>query len=94
MKKSFSFPNYTRFSYDTETAALTLTDLCGMTSGHNMQEDDYSCSGLAVVCVDEKRLEGAKWKYEIISAAENSFHFAAADGDSGIHSPHFANRQE
>ena len=57
MKKSFSFPNNTRFSYDTETAALTLTDLCGMTCGHNMQEDDYSCSGLAVVCVDEKRLE-------------------------------------
>ena len=84
MKKSFSFPNNTRFSYDTETAALTLTDLCGMTCGHNMQEDDYSCSGLAVVCVDEKRLEGAKWKYEILSAAENSFHFAASDAGKTV----------
>ena len=84
MKKNYTFPNCTVFSYDTETSALTLTDLFGMTCGHNMQEDDYSCSGLAVVCVDEKRLEGPKWKYEILSSSEKEFCFAASDAGKTV----------
>ena len=40
MKKNFEFPAGTRFLYDTETRALTLASLCGMTCGHNEKEYD------------------------------------------------------
>ena len=79
MAEIFDFPNGTQFSFDEKSFALTLTSLCGMTCGHNTREDDYSCSGLAVICVDQHRLEGAKLRYEIISRSGDRFHFAAAD---------------
>ena len=79
MAEIFDFPNGTQFSFDEKSSALTLTSLCGMTCGHNTREDDYSCSGLAVICVDQHRLEGAKLRYEIISRSGDRFHFAAAD---------------
>ena len=82
--KIFDYPNGTRFAFNEETSALTLTAMCGMTCGHNGAEDDYSCSGLAVICADEQRLEGAKLKYEILSAESGEFRFAACDANKKV----------
>ena len=79
MKKIFDYPSGVQFLFDEEKSALTLTAMCGMTCGHNGVENDYSCSGLAVICADEQRLEGEKLKYEILSAEPDEFCFAAFD---------------
>ena len=42
-------------------------------------EDDYSTSGLAHICVNEQRLEGAKLQYEITESTDDTFGFAAFD---------------
>ena len=84
MKKIFDYPNGTQFSFDEEKSALTLTAMCGMTCGHNTVDDDYSCTGLAIICANEQRLEGAKLKYEILSAGTDEFRFAAYDAKQSI----------
>ena len=38
MKKKFSLPLGVQFVHDTETQALTLASLAGMTCGHNGRE--------------------------------------------------------
>lgn len=79
MKKTFQFPCGTNFTFDEEKSVLTLTGMCGLTCGHNMMEDDYSCSGVANIAMDHQRLEGAKLKYEILEASGDIFCFAAFD---------------
>ena len=84
MVKTIKLPLGTQFNYDSESQSLTLTSLCGMTCGHNAEENDYSCSGLTVVCVGNKRLEGAKWKYTISEPEADSFRYAAEDEDQVV----------
>ena len=79
MKQTFDLPLGIQFVYDTETKALTLASLCGLTCGHNAREDDFSCSGLAVLGIGNQRLEGGKLQYEIIRPSGREFRFAAAD---------------
>lgn len=79
MKKELNFALGIRFIYDDETKLLTLTDLGGMTCGHNKLEDDFSCSGLFHAAVDSMRYEGAKLQYEIVNAAEDEFRFSMTD---------------
>ena len=79
MKQTFDLPLGIQFVYDTETKALTLASLCGMTCGHNGREDDFSCSGLAVLGIGNQRLEGRKLQYEIIRNSDREFRFAAFD---------------
>lgn len=84
MKKQYSFPVGVNFIYDTETRQLTLTSVAGMTCGHNGLEDDYSCSGLALVCVDEQRLEGNKLIYSIDGVSNDEFSFSSSDRENNI----------
>ena len=84
MKKTIRLPLGTQFEFDPDSRSLTLTSLCGMTCGHNAKEDDYSCSGLAVVCAGNKRLEGAKWKYTISEPESESFRYSAEDEDRTV----------
>ena len=84
MKETFSLPSGTQFVYDAETGALTLTALAGMTCGHNGEENDYSCSGLAVIGADHQRFEGSKLKYEVLPASDNQFRFAASDAGKTV----------
>ncbi|MBQ6597532.1 MAG: hypothetical protein IJH79_08260 [Lentisphaeria bacterium] len=79
MKQTFDLPLGTQFVYDTGSQALTLASLSGMTCGHNSRENDYSCSGLAVLCIGNQRLEGGKLQYEITHVSDHEFHFAASD---------------
>ena len=79
MKKEYAFPAGTRFVFDTEKKTLTLASLCGMTCGHNESEYVYSNSGLAVICVDERRLEGEKLQYKVGSVSETGFTYSAVD---------------
>lgn len=84
MKKTIKLPLGTGMVYDEDLQRLTMTELCGMSCGHNGLEDDYSCSGLAVVCVDGQRLEGAKLRYEITSVTEMELDFSLADAAGTI----------
>ena len=84
MKKTIRLPLGTQFEFNSENQTLTLTSLCGMTCGHNAKEDDYSCSGLAVACVGNKRLEGSKWKYMISEPESESFRYSAEDEDRTV----------
>ena len=79
MKQTFDLPLGTQFVYDTGSKALTLASLSGMTCGHNSRENDFSCSGLAVLCIGNQRLEGGKLQYEITHVSDHEFHFAASD---------------
>ncbi|MBE6373312.1 MAG: alpha-galactosidase [Lentisphaerae bacterium] len=79
MKQPFDLPLGIQFVYDTETKALTLASLCGMTCGHNGREDDFSCSGLAILGIGNQRLEGCKLQYEITRNSDREFRFAASD---------------
>ena len=60
MEKVFDLPGCVQFVYDTDSYALRLTSLFGMTCGHNAQDFDYSSAGLVVISVDDMRLEGKK----------------------------------
>ena len=55
-----------------------------MTCGHNGREDDDSCSGLAVICVGAKRLEGKKLAYRVGSDAPDELHYTAADDERSV----------
>ena len=79
MKKFFDLPFGTRFSFDEENCTLTLVSLCGMTCGHNQKDDDYSNSGMFVICVDNRRLEGKKLQYSVVEYSSDRFGFAAVD---------------
>ena len=84
MSKTFDLPLGVRFVFDPEAKSLTLTSLCGLTCGHNGREDDYSCSGLAVICADSRRLEGRKLQYEIMESGGAVFRFAAFDPEHTV----------
>ena len=84
MKKILDFPAGTQFVHDTESHALTLTSLGGLTCGHNAKENDYSCSGLAVICAGNRRLEGKKLQYEAAEVSGSFFRFTARDADSTV----------
>lgn len=84
MKKIYDMPLGTRFSYDDESKLLTLVSLAGMTCGSNGKEDDFSCSGLAVIGVDEMRLEGAKLVYSVNSVSDDEFIFSAFDKNNTV----------
>lgn len=84
MPQKISLPYATEFLFDEQTETLTLAALCGLTCGHNEMEDDYSCSGLAVICAGNQRLEGAKLKYEILDSPSGSFSFAAFDAGKTV----------
>ena len=75
----YQLPFGTAFDYDETTQTLTLAALGGLTCGHNGLEDDYTCSGLAVLGVDARRLEGAKLKYQCRQPSEEEFAFTAVD---------------
>ena len=77
-QKTFDFPNGTQFIHNQETRQLTLRKLFGMTCGFNGEEEDDSRSGLALICVDSKRLEGSLLNYEC-TAKENQFQFSVTD---------------
>lgn len=79
MKNTYNTGLGTHFVYDDESKLLTLTSLAGMACGHNGLEDDFSCSGLAIVCIDNMRFEGAKLEYTVNESANNTFSFSAAD---------------
>ena len=79
MKKILEFALGIKFIYDDETELLTLTDLGGMTCGHNKLEDDFSCSGLFHAAVDSYRFEGTKWKYSLVNVSEDEFRFRIND---------------
>ena len=40
MVKTIKLPLGTQFNYDSESQSLTLNSLCGMTCGHNAEEND------------------------------------------------------
>ena len=84
MKKTFEFALGIKFIYDDETELLTLTDIGGMTCGHNKLEDDFSCSGLFHAAIDNYRFEGAKWKYTPLKVTEDEFTFKINDKKSLI----------
>ena len=85
MKKTFEFALGIKFIYDDETELLTLTDIGGMTCGHNKLEDDFSCSGLFHAAIDNYRFEGAKWKYTPLKVTEDEFTFKINDKKSYDH---------
>ncbi|MBQ9337285.1 MAG: alpha-galactosidase [Lentisphaeria bacterium] len=84
MKNTFDLPLGTRFIFDPDKKSLTLTSLAGLTCGHNEKEDDYSCSGLAVIGADSRRLEGAKLQYEVVGSDAPVFRFAAFDPEGTV----------
>lgn len=84
MKQTYNLPSGTKFVFDDETKLLTLLSLGGMICGHNGMEDDFSCSGLAVIGVDNMRLEGAKLVYTVNKAEDNEFSFSAADKNNSV----------
>ncbi|MBR2425300.1 MAG: alpha-galactosidase [Lentisphaeria bacterium] len=79
MEQIFKFPFGTQFVYDTESKLLTLTSLCGMICAHNGKEDDYACSGLAILGIDQQRLEGRKLQYDLPTIQDHCFTFTASD---------------
>ncbi len=79
MQQKLAFPFCTNFTYTPANRSLTLTSLMGLSCSFNGYEDDYSNSGLAVVCVDTLRCEGRKLKYTLIEATENIFRFDICD---------------
>ena len=79
MKKIYNLPLGTRFVFDEDKSLLTLTALSGMSCGHNGLEDDFSCSGLALLGIDNMRLEGAKLVYSVNNVTDNCFAFSAVD---------------
>ena len=84
MKQTFDQPLGTQFVYDTESRLLTLTSFCGMTCGHNGNESDYSSSGLVLLGIDDRRLEGKKLQYEIIRSTEKEFAYSAFDAERTV----------
>jgi len=84
MERRLNFAPGTEFVYDTESRRLTLTALGGLTCGHNGREDDYSCSGLAVVCADGRRFEGDKLFYGITEQTPAVFRFSASDAGQTV----------
>ena len=84
MKQPIVLPLGTRFVFDTETKSLTLVSLCGMTCGYNGQENDYSSSGLAVLGIDRRRLEGAKLRYAPGVIDEKRFTYTASDPEGTV----------
>ena len=84
MEKFFDLPFGTRFAFDEERNLLTLVSLCGMTCGHNQKEDDYSNSGMFVICADSRRLEGKKLQYSIAGYSSDRFEFTAVDEQKSI----------
>lgn len=51
----------------------------GMSCSFNGTDADYSNSGLAVLCFDNKRCEGKKLRYSIVKSEENFFAFDIFD---------------
>ena len=84
MKQTYDLPLGTQFVYDTEARSLTLASLCGMTCGHNTREDDFSCSGLAVIGYGSQRLEGSKLKYTVEESSPVVFRYAASDAGKSL----------
>lgn len=84
MERTFDLPLGTRFVYDTETQMLNLSSLCGMSCGYHAGENDCSRSGLALLGIDTRRLEGRKLHYGIDSASDGKLCFNASDGDRTI----------
>lgn len=84
MKQTYDLPLGTQFQYDADSQALTLTSLCGLTCGHNAKEDDYSCSGLAVIGLGPQRLEGKKLRYRVETASGDEFCYTAADAGKSV----------
>ncbi|MBO4633622.1 MAG: alpha-galactosidase [Lentisphaeria bacterium] len=84
MKQFLALPLGTRLVYNSDSKTLTLLSLCGMTCGHNGKEYDDSCSGLAVIGMDQQRLEGEKLRYEIVQNDGSVFCFAAADAGGNL----------
>lgn len=81
--KTFTFPNGTNFVYDEEKKKLTLASMFGVTMGHNGTDFSAPASGMAVIGVDSKRLEGPYLNYEC-SADSASFKYSATDKDSTV----------
>ena len=79
MQHQYDFPLCTKFIFNDENNALTLTSLLGMSCSFNGADMDYSNSGLAVICFDTMRCEGKKLQYRIIEAAETHFYFDITD---------------
>ena len=84
MKQTYHLPFGTQFLYDTESQALTLASLCGLTCGHNTKEDDYSCSGLAVIGVGPQRLEGRKLHYQVEACSADEIRYTAVDTEKTV----------
>jgi len=84
VKKTIGLPLGTEAVYDAEDRQFTLTSLCGMSCGHNGLEDDYSCSGSAVICVDDRRLEGAKLECELAAVTETELEFSLSDAEKTV----------
>ena len=80
----YHLPFGTTFNYDESTQALTLAALSGLTCGHNGLADDDTCSGLAVLGVGPRRLEGGKLKYQCSQPSEEEFVFTAVDEERVI----------
>ena len=79
MEKFFDLPEGVQFIYNSDDSTLRLSSLFGMTCGHNGTDYDYSSAGVAVLCVDDMRLEGAKLVYSVTSITDNCFAFSAVD---------------
>ena len=84
MKQTYDLPLGTQFVYDSDARSLTLASLCGMTCGHNGTENDFSCSGLAVLSVGSRRLEGSKLKYTVEASSPTAFRYTASDADRSV----------
>ena len=82
--KTFSFANGTSFVYDETSKKLTLASLFGMTTGHNGAELSMTAAGMAVVCIDSQRLEGAKFQYECSSDSADHFQYSATDKNKTV----------
>ena len=82
--KTFSFANGTCFVYEETSKKLTLASLFGMTTGHNGAELSMTAAGMAVVCIDSQRLEGAKFQYECSSDSADHFQYSATDKNKTV----------
>ena len=79
MEKFFDLPEGVQFIYNSDDSTLRLSSLFGMTCGHNGTDYDYSSAGVAVLCVDDMRLEGAKLAYTFPEWDGKTFSFSAGD---------------
>ena len=79
MEKFFDLPEGVQFIYNSDDSTLRLSSLFGMTCGHNGTDYDYSSAGVAVLCVDDMRLEGAKLAYTLPEWDGKTFSFSAGD---------------